>query len=149
MSTNEIYNFRRAGDRVVTGGHPTEQQLGDAAREGFDAVVNLAPVDQRSVPDEDTLVESLGMSYHHIPVAWDAPTLADFEAFEQVMAPLESQRVLIHCAANFRVTAFYSLYARKHLGWSPEQADAFRASIWDGNDYPVWKAFIADVEQTL
>ena len=48
MSAEEIYNFRRVGDRVITGGHPTEQQLRDVAAEHFTAVVNLAPVDRRS-----------------------------------------------------------------------------------------------------
>ena len=52
-------------------------------------------------------------------------------------------RTLIHCAANFRVTAFYTLYARKHLGWSEAQAAALRDRIWAGSDYPVWEAFIA------
>jgi hypothetical protein len=49
---------------------------------------------------------------------------------------------LIHCAANFRVTAFYALYAMKHLGWTEAQAEEFRASIWKGSDYPIWEKFI-------
>jgi protein tyrosine phosphatase (PTP) superfamily phosphohydrolase (DUF442 family) len=142
MSTEDIYNFRRVSDCVITGGHPTEQQLRDVALDGFDAVVNLAPADHRSVPDEDALVRSLGMSYHYLPVDWQAPTVDDLVAFEQTLQSLGSQRVLIHCAANFRVTAFYSLYARRHLGWSAEQAQALRASIWDAGDHPVWQSFI-------
>ena len=43
---------------------------------------------------------------------------------------LPASKTLIHCAANFRVTAFYSLYAMKHLGWSEAQAAEFRASVW-------------------
>ena len=149
MSTAEIYNFRNVSADVATGGHPTAEQLRAAATEGFGAVVNLAPVDHRSVPDEDALVRSLGMTYHHIAVVWDAPTEADFEAFERTMAGLEGERVLIHCAANFRVTAFYSLYARKHLDWSAEQASDFRSSIWAGSDHPVWTAFISEIESTI
>lgn len=146
MGTEDIYNYRQVSDRVITGGHPTEQQLRDAASEDFDAVINLAPVDHRSVPDEDELVRSLGMAYTHIPVVWDSPTVADLEAFEQAMEDLTDARVLVHCAANFRVTAFYSLYARRHLGWTAAEAHAFRSSIWDGSDYPIWNAFIAEVD---
>jgi cell division protein FtsI/penicillin-binding protein 2 len=58
-------------------------------------------------------------------VDWEAPKLSDFEAFESVMQELPFGKTLVHCAANFRVTAFYSLYALKHLGWSEAQADAF------------------------
>ena len=60
--------------------------------------------------------------------------------------PPES-RTLLHCAANFRVSAFYGLYAVKHLGWSVEQAEAFRAPIWESSDYPVWEAFISRLQE--
>ena len=82
------------------------------------------------------------MTYHHIPVVWDNPQESDFAAFERLMQQLSAEKTLIHCAANYRVTAFYSLYAQKHLGWSAAQAAAFRASIWEGGDYPVWEKFI-------
>jgi len=48
-----------------------------------------------------------------------------------------------------RSQAFYSLYAMKRLGWSAEQADTFRAPIWDGSDYPIWEAFISQMQQRL
>lgn len=35
MNTQEIYNYRRVDDRVITGGHPNAQQLRDAARKHF------------------------------------------------------------------------------------------------------------------
>ena len=66
-----------------------------------------------------------------------------FAAFEQAMGATAGHKTLIHCAANFRVTAFYALYAHKHLGWTAGQAEAFRARIWAGSDYPVWEAFVA------
>ncbi len=145
MSTDEIYNHRRVSDLVSTGGHPTASQLREAAAEGFEAVVNLAPIDHRSVPDEGELVQSLGIAYHHIPVDWAAPSLDDFDTFEQTMRALEGMRVLVHCAANFRVTAFYSLYAQRYLGWSADEATALRDTIWAGSDLPVWDAFIASI----
>ncbi len=151
MSVSEIYNVREVDDRLITGGQPSEDQLRAAASEGIDAVVNLATIDPRySLPDEAGLVRSLGMTYHHIPVAWDDPTEADFAAFEDVMAELPPEsRTLVHCAANFRVTAFYGLYAIRHLGWSVEQAETFRAQIWQGSDFPVWESFIASMRQRL
>jgi hypothetical protein len=50
---------------------------------------------------------------------------------------------------NFRVTAFYGPYAIKQLGWSVEQAEAFRAPIWHGSDHPVWEGFIREMRQRL
>lgn len=149
MGTEDINNFRRVSDRVITGGHPTEAQLRAAVAEGVRAVVNLAPVDDRAVPAEDVVVQSLGMAYHSIPVDWEHPSVADFATFEEAMKSVGREPVLIHCAANFRVTAFYSLYAQKHLGWSRDDATAFRASIWSASDVPVWDDFIRTIEASM
>ena len=144
--TQTIYNYRKVDDQFITAGQPQEEQLRAAAAEGFKQVINLAPTSSRNaLPDEAGLVRSLGMGYHYIPVDWEKPTTADFEAFERAMGAVGDQKTIVHCAANFRASAFYSLYAIKHLGWSAERAQEFRAAIWKGSDYPVWEAFI---EQT-
>lgn len=151
MSIDEIYNVRVIDDRLVTAGQPTEAQLRAVAAEGFDTVVNLAPHDGASaLADEAGLVEELGLTYHHLPVVFANPTEEDFAAFENVMLALPPEsRTLVHCAANFRVSAFFALYAMKHLGWTAEQASGFRASIWEGSDYPVWDAFTSRMEQAI
>lgn len=147
MSAEEIYNYRGVTDQICTGGQPTEEQLRSAAAEGFTRVINLATIDPgRSLEDEGGLVRSLGMTYHHIPVAWENPQESDFAAFESAMQESSGEKTLIHCAANFRVTAFYSLYAMKHLGWTEARADEFRRSIWEGSDYPIWEKFIGDMK---
>ena len=150
MSTSDIRNFRRVNADLITGGQPSEEQLRAVAAAGFTVVINLATINPRySLPDEEGLVRSLGMAYYHIPVAWDNPTESDFAAFESVMGQLNGRRTLIHCAANFRVTAFYALYALKNLGWSESEADTFMASVWSGSDHPVWQRFIAHMKATV
>lgn len=150
MSTADIYNYRRVNDQISTGGQPSEEQLRTAAAEGFKTVINLATINPRySLEDEAGLVQSLGMAYHHIPVEWEHPQESDFAAFEAVLKQLPASKTLIHCAANFRVTAFYSLYAMKHLGWSETQAAEFRAPIWEGSEYPIWEEFIGDMKLKL
>jgi len=150
MSTSDITNYHSVNDQIITGGQPSEEQLRAAAEEGFKAVINLATTNPRySLEDEAELVQSLGMAYYHIPVEWEHPQASDFAAFEAVMAQLPASKTLIHCAANFRVTAFYSLYAMKHLGWSEAQAAEFRASIWEDSEYPIWEKFISDMQISL
>lgn len=150
MSVQEIYQFRKVSDNLITGGQPTREQLASAAAEGFEIVINLAT--DHSIPfleGEDELVRSLGMTYIHIPVEWENPQESDFWAFEAVMSELNGRKILIHCAANFRATAFYSLYALKNLGWSRSQAVNFRASVWSGNHYPIWDKFISEMEEKI
>jgi uncharacterized protein (TIGR01244 family) len=150
MSTQDIFNFLKVSDQLSTGGQPTADQLKSAAEEGFTAVINLLPSHQRTaLTDEAGLVRSLGMVYHNIPVEWGNPKEDDFEAFENLLGSLPKGKTLLHCAANFRVTAFYSLYAMKHLGWSEAEAEAFRAQIWKGSDEPVWEQFIAKMREKI
>jgi protein tyrosine phosphatase (PTP) superfamily phosphohydrolase (DUF442 family) len=158
MSTTEIYNYIQVNENLITGGQPTEDQLRSAAAEGFTTVINLATLEPgRSLEDEAGLVRSLGMAYYPIPVEWGRPKASDFTAFVGVMDQLlarempgkitpKPEKVLLHCAANFRATAFYSLYAQKRLGWSDAQAEAFRAQIWHDSQYPVWEQFIAQIK---
>ncbi len=149
-TTQDIFNYRRVNDNLITGGQPTADQLRAAADEGFAGVINLAPSNSgNALADEAGLVRSLGMAYHNIPVAWDNPTAGDFAEFEQVMSGVTEEKTLLHCAANFRVTAFYSLYALKHLGWSEAEADTLRASVWSGSDYPIWEAFIEQMKANI
>ena len=113
-------------------------------------MINLAPINPRySLPDEEVLITSLGMTYHHLPIDWAQPTESAFEAFEKLLGTLRTSKTLIHCAANFRVTAFYALYAMKNLGWNEARAEKFRNSVWAGSDYPIWEAFIADMKQKI
>jgi protein tyrosine phosphatase (PTP) superfamily phosphohydrolase (DUF442 family) len=150
MSTESIFNFIKIDNRIGTGGQPTAQQLQAARNEGYEAIINLAPsnADNHALPDEPAVVASLGLTYHHIPVEWTNPRQEQFIAFTEAMNQLRGKKVFIHCAANFRVTAFFSLYAMKHEGWTAEQADQLIAKIWESrSDYRMdstWKSFIDD-----
>jgi protein tyrosine phosphatase (PTP) superfamily phosphohydrolase (DUF442 family) len=155
MTTESILNFIRIGDSVGTGGQPTQEQFEAARGEGYQAVVNLAPsnAENHALADEDRVVGSLGMAYHHIPVEWASPTLEHFNAFVKTMESLKDKKVLVHCAANFRVTMFYALYATRNEGWSEQQADDLIARIWESRpDYRMdatWKSFLNDVRRSL
>jgi protein tyrosine phosphatase (PTP) superfamily phosphohydrolase (DUF442 family) len=154
MSMESIFNFIRVSDSVATGGQPTQVQIEAARAEGVEAVVNLAPHDQQNgaLPDETALVESLGMAYHHIPVEWTMPLQENFTAFVQTMDGLGDRKVLVHCLANYRVTAFYSTYAMKKHGWSAQQADALIAQIWESRPDlqmdETWRTFLHEIRKS-
>jgi protein tyrosine phosphatase (PTP) superfamily phosphohydrolase (DUF442 family) len=137
-------NFRRVDDRLATAGQPSEAQLAAAADEGVEVVINLAlHGDPRySLADERGSVESLGMRYVHIPVQFGAPREADLLEFCEVMDAHRERHVLVHCAANFRVTAFLGLYRVIRLGWPEESAFQLMRSVWEPDE--VWKAFIEE-----
>jgi protein tyrosine phosphatase (PTP) superfamily phosphohydrolase (DUF442 family) len=100
------------------------QQLRAVAAEGFKVVINLAlHNDPRySLPDEAGLVDSLGLTYVHIPVQFGAPTEGDLLAFFDAMEAHRDSKVSVHCAANKRVTVFLGLYRVVKQKWKSEKA---------------------------
>jgi protein tyrosine phosphatase (PTP) superfamily phosphohydrolase (DUF442 family) len=145
MSIEESYNFRRIDDRITTSGLVSRTQLAGLQAEGYDAVVNLLPEsNDRAVPDEERIVREQGLDYVYIPVDFDAPTQSDLDAFTDAMDAHAGQKVHVHCAANYRVSAFYALYARQRGLCDDDEATALIRDIWDPADFPAWDALISE-----
>ena len=118
MAIEEAINFIQIDNQIATCGQPTVEQLRDARAAGYEVVINLAPDGlESSLPGEDELLASLGIEYHHIPFAWTASHLDQLEQFEKLMLETAGRMTLIHCKANYRVTAFFASYAVTRLGW--------------------------------
>jgi len=148
MSTTDIYNYHKVDDTVATSGQPTIPQLESVAEEGVVTIINLGLLGQSySLEHEAGLVSSLGMDYYHIPVDWDNPTEENFTDFEKLINRLPAGKMLIHCAANYRASAFYALYALRNLDWSEARAEALMSPIWKGSHYPVWEDFIRSIKR--
>jgi protein tyrosine phosphatase (PTP) superfamily phosphohydrolase (DUF442 family) len=142
MAIADIKNFRAIDERLASAGQPNEQQLAEVAGSGYSVVINLGLLDPRyCLTDEAGLCTALGLRYLHIPVAFEAPVVGDFEAFLRTMDELQAERVFVHCAANYRVSAFLALYGELRLGWDRARADELACSQWQPN--PVWLGFLA------
>ena len=141
-SVTDIYNYLPIDGKLATGGQPSEEELAAVAQDGVEVVVNLALHDdpRYSLPDETGCVQGLGMTYVHIPVKFDAPTGEDLDRFFSVMDQNRGRRVLVHCAANKRVTAFVGLYRAIREKRELDEAFAPMKEIWEPN--LVWASFI-------
>lgn len=138
-----IYNYRAVTADLATSGQPSEAQIAVLAADGVQVVVNLALHDdpRYSLRDETGLVKSLGMEYIHIPVRFDAPAEEDLLQFFDAMERHRQQKMLVHCAANKRVTAFLGLYFAIRENRSDEDAFALMKSVWQPDH--VWSSFIS------
>ena len=147
MSTNsieEIYNYLKLSDSVATAGQPTKAQFSVIKESGYQVVVNLAVSDSpKALPHEQAVVESQGMQYVHIPVAWENPTLENVARFFSVMEENADKLVFVHCIANMRVSAFIYLYRLIHEGMRDEKAKNDLHEIWTPND--TWQELIKQV----
>jgi protein tyrosine phosphatase (PTP) superfamily phosphohydrolase (DUF442 family) len=141
----DIYNFLPLSETLFTGGMPKAEELTAAAQRGVGVVINLAPHEvSNALPNETELVNSLGMQYINIPVIWNTPTKDGLDRFMDAMDENKGRKILVHCQANFRATAFVALYRILRQGWNADDAMAGMHKIWDAEDYPIWKMFIED-----
>lgn len=146
MALDSIRNFLPVGEDLGSAGQPTEDELRDVAAAGYRTVVNLGLLDPRyCLPDEAGLARSLGLSYVHIPVPFDAPGVEHFRAFVAAMDAAKAAdpgaKVFVHCAANYRVTSFLALYGELRRGWTRAKADAHARTFWPLDD--TWASFLA------
>jgi protein tyrosine phosphatase (PTP) superfamily phosphohydrolase (DUF442 family) len=84
------------------------------------------------------------MQYINIPVNWNTPTRDGLDKFMDAMDEYKAGKILVHCEANFRASAFVSMYRILREGWKSKDALEIMHKIWDEDAYPVWKMFIED-----
>jgi protein tyrosine phosphatase (PTP) superfamily phosphohydrolase (DUF442 family) len=142
VKIKSMVNYMQVSYRLHTAGSPTLQDLRDLRAAGVEVVINLASdASLDSLPDEPTQVAALGMDYHHIPVAWEAPTRRNMEVFFDVLEAHRERVLFVHCVMNMRVSAFIFLYRVLRLGWAEENARRDMLKIWEPNS--TWSDFIA------
>lgn len=79
------------------------------------------------------------------PCTFNAPTDENLCAFISAMDTHKGEKILVHCAANYRVTAFVGLYRVLREGWTADKAFEPMRSVWEPD--AIWKQFLADMLQ--
>lgn len=144
MRVDQAVNFVAINDLIATAGRLDKALLLVLGSEGYEAVINLLPHDsQYAVAGEPELVSEQGIKYFYIPVDFAAPNESDLNQFHAAMDACQGKRLLIHCAANYRVSAFFGSYAHQKLGWSVRSARELIDSVWCPHDRPPWGDFVS------
>jgi protein tyrosine phosphatase (PTP) superfamily phosphohydrolase (DUF442 family) len=145
---HEIKNILGISDRLACAGQPDESQLAIIADHGFKVVINLGLSDGKyALRDEAASLAELGLEYCHIPVQFDNPQLAEWKCFMETMKQHRAKATFVHCAANYRATAFTGLYLFATSELNQEELYSFIAQIWQPN--PVWQQFIEEAIQYI
>ena len=150
----DIYNYYPLPEGLGSSGQPSPKQFADIRAAGFDVVLNLAmPTSENALAEEGRLVSETGMTYVHIPVPWEAPNAEHLKQFFAVVDAMraQGQEVWVHCAANYRASAFVYKYLTLRQGLSPEQASTPLLAQWlpqmDENWRKIYDLSPADLEQ--
>ncbi len=111
LASAEIANFSTQTNIIFSSGQPTQDQVAILADAGIRHVISLRTEGELDW-DESSLVESLGMEFHSIPVSGrDGVTSANAQSLELLLANLDGQPVLLHCGTSNRVGALKAVTA--------------------------------------
>ncbi len=150
MNITKAYNFININKLTTSSGTLLKVDLQSLSDADYNTIINLLPDNSEyAIKNEQETFKTLGIGYTYIPVDWEHPTLADFTAFETAMIAAKNKKTHIHCAANYRASAFYGIYAYKHLGWTRKQITEFTAPIWQLSDHPIWQDFVRDLSDGI
>ena len=128
---NKILNFIKINELISTSGQPNIDELKHIANEGFEVIINLGLQTSSNVlEDENKIVTDLNMTYINIPVDFENPKLSDLKLFLTILQSLEANKVWIHCAKNYRVSAFMYVYHKYVLHTPFEQIDLSIFEDW-------------------
>jgi protein tyrosine phosphatase (PTP) superfamily phosphohydrolase (DUF442 family) len=129
---------------LVTSGQPTAAALAQLGAQGFAAVVNLAPpTAPDAVRDEAEIVRRQGLAYTNIPIRFEQPTEADFQAVVVALGKHGGKKVLVHCQVNMRASSMVFLYRVVVGRENPDAAYEAVAQVW--SPHGPWKDLIVTV----
>ena len=136
--------FIQVSPRLSTAGQPAPADFAALAAAGVEVVINLAPPGAHHyLADEAQLVMENGMIYAHLPIIFSRPLASDFISFAGVMNAHKERTILVHCAANVRVSVMIYLYQSLIAGEDESVARARLFQIW--NPDAAWSQLIFDV----
>jgi len=130
-----ILNYIKVNENISTSGQPSVEQFELISNCGYEVVINLALHNaSNSLESEDKVVTDLGLSYFHIPVLFDDPKEEQLQLFLDILDINKNRKVWIHCALNYRVSAFMYIFHKYYLKTSFDEIDLSLLQEWNPNE---------------
>lgn len=129
----------RLTPEILTSGQPIEEHFSVLRDAGCEGVLSLLPPGQEPVWEE-AVCDDLGLDYQVVPVVWLDPRPRDFERFRNQMNAWSGRRILVHCAANLRVSTFFAIWRLRENLCPPEITAADLRAVWTPNS--VWENYL-------
>lgn len=152
MDPDDIRAWQRLSERITTSGRLQEPDPVRLAAIGVRHVINLAMPDHPdALPAAETRFAAEGLRYTHIPVPFDTPEEAHYDAFVRALESTD-EPVHVHCIANWRVSAFFYRWHRDACGMPEREARVLLERQWSPETHehpaaPAWAAFIRERER--
>jgi len=109
-------------NRMISG-QPSPAELVEARQAGITHVVNARDIGEFEAWNETELVETLGMTYHRVPIGNTQDLDLDaVRSFDRILSDIGDERALLHCASGNRIGALFALRAAWLQGRDAEEA---------------------------
>ena len=106
-----IENYYQYNSHLASGAQPSEAQFADLKEAGFEAVVNLSPVNTRNaMPADAAVVDNTGMAYVHFPVDCSNLQAHHYSTFEGIMNGMRDKKIFVHCGGNIKSSCLIHMY---------------------------------------
>ncbi len=136
--------FLEVSPRLLTAAQPAPADFALMAQAGVEVVINLAPPGAHNYDyhEAQRVLES-GMLYAHLPIVFSRPLVADYASFAALMSAHRERVVMVHCAANVRVSALVYLY--KTLVENEDESIARARLLQIREPDATWSRFMEEV----
>lgn len=145
-ATVKIKNFGQMDERFFRGAQPKEKDYKALAELGIRTIIDL-----RDDPEvyEKPMVESLGMTYVHIPmIAKKYPTPEATEMFLKTVNDPATGKFYVHCAGGrHRTGAMGAIYRFKFYNWNFDQVykEMKQYDFYTSWGHGAFKEFVEDL----
>lgn len=113
LSSVQAMEITRVSDNLHVSGQPTASEFTEFAARGGMHVIDLRPPSETPDFNEAAVVTRAGMAYYNIPIAGSRDLTRDnVELLDRVLAKVDRETTLLHCASANRVGALMALRAR-------------------------------------
>jgi protein tyrosine phosphatase (PTP) superfamily phosphohydrolase (DUF442 family) len=144
-SALRIKNFGQMDERFYRGARPKQEDFKDLAAMGIKTVIDLT---EDPKGEEKSAVESLGMTYVHIPmVAKKYPTAEATNMFLKVANDPNTGKFYLHCAGGrHRTGAMGAVYRFQNYHWNFDQvyAEMKKYDFYTSWGHGAFKDFVKD-----
>ena len=144
---NRLKNYVLASEQIHTCGAIKATDLQSIQSNGIKTVISLNTESPSKVVLLKKQAIALGMSYVHIPVSWEKPTLQSLERFFEAMDQDKNSESLVHCRLNWRASAFVYLYRILRLKEDKSTALESLHQVWKPERNKTWSRFLLEAEQ--
>jgi uncharacterized protein (TIGR01244 family) len=136
--------IKKVNNDFSVAGQVTQAELKQAAKEGFQSVLNLRSPDESTYQtDEQAQAEAAGLKYANVPLS---PSVVDPDCVNAALDRLDDlpTPVLVHCGAGLRATAITLIALAQQQNWTLEKLTQEAKSLGFSLEQPHIQQFIEE-----